>query len=79
MGAGARVLVDLRSKTGLSQRALARAAGVPASTIARIESGRTDATIGMLERIARAADRQLVVFARPAGPTIAQVGRPRPS
>ncbi len=47
---GAR-LRALRAQRGLSQRALARAVGLPNSTISLIESGRTNPTIGALKRI----------------------------
>ncbi len=45
-----------RIAAGLSIRELAKCAGVAASTIWRIETGRLDPTVGMLERLLRAAD-----------------------
>lgn len=45
-----------RAKTGLTQRALALAAGVPQSTVARIESGAMQPTLPVLYRILAAAD-----------------------
>ena len=48
-----------RRRRGLSQRALAAAAGVPQSTIGRIESGVLDPRVTTLERILRAADHTL--------------------
>ncbi len=44
-------LERLRRDRGLSQRALARAAGVSNATISLIEHGRTDPSLGMLKRI----------------------------
>lgn len=48
-----------RADAGLSQYALAKLTGTPASTIRRIENGDTDPTITMLERIATATGRRL--------------------
>jgi transcriptional regulator with XRE-family HTH domain len=48
-----------REDAGLSQYALTKLAGTPASTIRRIENGDTDPTITMLERIATATGRRL--------------------
>lgn len=47
---GLRLLV-LRERAGLSQRALARKAEVPNSTISLIESGKTNPSVGALRRI----------------------------
>ena len=44
-----------RRQSGLSQRALAAAAGVPHSTVARIESGTMQPTLPLLYRILAAA------------------------
>lgn len=49
-----RQLVEARQAAGLSQRELARRAGVPASTIGRIERGAVSPTIQTLERLASA-------------------------
>ncbi len=46
-----RRLKALRMKLGLSQRALARRAGVSNGTISLIEQGRTDPTLGLLMKI----------------------------
>lgn len=73
VGGAAAIVADLRAKARLSQRALARAAGVPPSTVSRIESGKADATIGMLDRLARAAGQKLTLITEPAGPSIATV------
>lgn len=45
-----------RAQSGLSQRALAVAAGVPHSTVARIESGAMQPTVPVLYRILAGAD-----------------------
>jgi transcriptional regulator with XRE-family HTH domain len=52
---------DARARGGLSQRALAARAGVTPATIARIEKGRMQPTLALLERIARAAGFSLTV------------------
>ena len=54
-----------RQTSGLSVRALADRAGVPPSTISRIEAGRVDPTYRMLVRILDAADQELDVALRP--------------
>ena len=73
MSSAACIVTELRSKAGMSRRALAQAAGVPTSTISRIEEGLSDATIGMLDRLAKAAGRELEISDRAVGPTIADL------
>jgi transcriptional regulator with XRE-family HTH domain len=51
---GASALREARERSGLSVRALAARAEVAASTIWRIESGRLDPTVGMLQRLVNA-------------------------
>jgi transcriptional regulator with XRE-family HTH domain len=46
-------------KRGLSQRQLAEAAGVPQSTVARIETHRQQPTLPLLARLLAAADLEL--------------------
>ncbi|MDR1767206.1 MAG: helix-turn-helix domain-containing protein [Propionibacteriaceae bacterium] len=46
---------DARLSRQLTMTALAALAGVPASTVSRIESGKTDPTMGMLSRLMGAA------------------------
>ena len=46
-----RRLREIRSKTGLSQRQLARASGVGNATISQIESGTLNPTVGMLKKV----------------------------
>ena len=48
-----------RTEANLTQRQLADAAGVPQSTIAAIESGRRQPSIPLLQRLLRAAGRDL--------------------
>jgi transcriptional regulator with XRE-family HTH domain len=49
----ARLLRAARRRAGLSQRALAEAAGVPQSTVARIELGTLSPRANTLERLLR--------------------------
>lgn len=49
--AAANTLKLARIRTGLSQRQLAAAAGVPHSTVARIESGAMNPSYALLQRI----------------------------
>lgn len=58
---GAR-LRSMRSKIGLTQRALAKRAGVPSSTVSLIEGGRTNPSVGSLKRILDAAGLSLAEF-----------------
>jgi transcriptional regulator with XRE-family HTH domain len=55
----ARLVRYARRSAGLSQRSLAQRAGVPHSTVARIELGRLAPRVDTLERILRAASRTL--------------------
>jgi transcriptional regulator with XRE-family HTH domain len=50
-----------RLEVGLSVRALADLARVPASTVSRVEGGRVDPTLSMLQRLLDAAGQKLVV------------------
>lgn len=59
MGEPASLVMAARSEAGLSRRGLAARAGVPTSTISRIEDGEVDPTFTMLERILGAAGKQL--------------------
>ncbi|MGW5362065.1 helix-turn-helix transcriptional regulator [Actinopolymorpha pittospori] len=56
---------QLREQRGWSQRALAEAAGMTQSAVARFEAGGTVPTLPILERIARALDVELAVHFRP--------------
>ena len=55
-------LQGLRAKLGLSQRALARKAGVPSSTVSLIESGKSSPSVGSLKRLLDAAGLSLGEF-----------------
>ena len=55
----ATVLRHARRHAGLSQRGLARRAGVPQSTVGRIESGAVDPAASTLDRLLRACGEQL--------------------
>ena len=57
-----------RQRAGLSQRALAAATGVSASTIARIEKGRMEPTLALLTRLVDACGLELrMSLAAPTG------------
>jgi len=64
-----------RSAAGLSASALARRAGVPASTVTRIESGVVDPTFTMLQRLLAAAGCDLTLETTPygTGPSLADL------
>src|SRR3954453_1387406 len=83
--AAATVLRNARTRAGLSRTALAAKAGVPTSTVSRIEDERSDPTGTMLERLLSAAGARLVAAVAPTdgSPTLAElatavetVGRP---
>ena len=61
----AMILRDVRAHAGLSRRALAAKAGVPTSTVSRIEDRQSDPTLTMLDRLVEAAGSDLVVESRP--------------
>lgn len=68
------MLRGARTSVGLSMRALAARADVATSTIARIESGRVDPTVGMLTRLLSAVGRELQLGThRQPGPEIAEL------
>jgi transcriptional regulator with XRE-family HTH domain len=56
----ARLLREARRAAGLSQRALGIAAGIPQSTVARVESGTIYPRSDTLERLLGAAGHMLV-------------------
>jgi transcriptional regulator with XRE-family HTH domain len=63
-----------RTSAGLTMRALAVRADVAASSIARIESGKVDPTVGMLARLLHAAGRELELAThRGPGPELADL------
>lgn len=53
------MVVELREQHGLSQQMLAEKAGVPKSTIVRIENAQVNTTVEMLSRIAQAVGKEL--------------------
>jgi transcriptional regulator with XRE-family HTH domain len=52
----------IRTRFGLSQRALAKRAGVPSSTVSLVEAGRTSPSIGSLKRLLDAVEVSLAEF-----------------
>lgn len=74
-GSAAALLREVRTHAGLSRRTLAAKAGVPTSTVSRIEDEQSDPTLTMLERLLTAAGRRLVIEAEPRDdhPTIASL------
>lgn len=64
-----------RTRAGLSRRALASRAGVPTSTVSRIESEQSDPTVLMLERLLAAAGTRLTLDCQPLDdhPTLAEL------
>jgi transcriptional regulator with XRE-family HTH domain len=50
----ARMLIQARRRAGLTQREVARRAGVPQPAVARIERGRVSPTLPTLDRLLRA-------------------------
>ena len=59
------VLRDARRKARMTQRALARAARVPQSTVARIERGQLVPRVDTMDRLIRAAGYELRAEQRP--------------
>ena len=55
----AQIVVRIRAERQLSMSSLAVLAGVPTSTISRIESGQVEPTLGMIRRIALGAGYHL--------------------
>jgi transcriptional regulator with XRE-family HTH domain len=62
----AELLRNVRHRRGLTQAALARAAGTSQPVISAYEAGRRDPTIGTLQRLVAAAGEELELSARPA-------------
>lgn len=60
----ARMVRYARQRAGITQRALASAAGVPQSTVARIETGRLVPRVDTLDRILRAVGQALTMEPR---------------
>lgn len=62
----ASLVSDARRRGGLSQRELARRAGVSRTTVAEIEAGQRDPTLGTLRNVLRAAGWDIDVRLSPA-------------
>jgi transcriptional regulator with XRE-family HTH domain len=72
----AEALKRFREVREVSQRDLAEKSGVGYASIARIETGRQDPTVGMLERLAEALGIGLVdFFTEPKRPERKRAGR----
>ena len=55
------LIKSIREQLGMSQRALARRAGVPQSTVSRIEQGQKDVTLSTLHKILGAISCDLII------------------
>ncbi len=78
----AKLLYDLRTKAGLSQRELARRVGTKASVICRLEDADYEGhSLSMLKRIAAALDKKVeirfVPMRRPLVKTARQKSKPK--
>jgi transcriptional regulator with XRE-family HTH domain len=67
MSTAAEIVSSIRSSRLLSMNALADLAGIPTSTVSRIEAGKIDPTYSMLLRIAQAAGFSLSIQVQEAG------------
>ncbi len=65
MESAATLLHDARAAAGMSRRTLARRAGVPISTVSRVEAGEVDPTITMLQRMISAAGQRVSLGLEP--------------
>jgi transcriptional regulator with XRE-family HTH domain len=65
MHAAAQLVRDVRRSAGLSQQALATRLGTTQSSIAQLESDRSNPRVSTLERALRACGRELAFEARP--------------
>jgi ribosome-binding protein aMBF1 (putative translation factor) len=61
----ASVAMDLRSRAGLTQEALARKMGTTQPVVARLEGGRARPSIRTLDRLAKATGSRLIVTFAP--------------
>lgn len=55
------VIIEARATQGLTQKELARRAGIKASNLSRIENGKTSPTVSMLTRLARGMGKRLEI------------------
>lgn len=58
-------IAGLRGERDMTQTEFGRLVGVPQSTVARLESGQQNPSVGMLQRIAKASGTDLVIEFRP--------------
>jgi len=72
-GTASALVREARLGSGLSRSALAAKAGVPTSTVSRIEEGQTDPTVSMLERLLSATGVRLVTEPSETSPTLASL------
>jgi transcriptional regulator with XRE-family HTH domain len=72
MSTPAELVLEARTRSGLSQRTLAAIAGIEQSTIARIENGVADPAYSTVNRLVEAAGQQLAIHLAPAVPTLAE-------
>lgn len=61
----ASMLIEARSKAGLSQEALAERMGMKQASVARIESGRNNPSMRTLQRYAEATGHELKISMQP--------------
>ncbi len=61
LGSASSLLRRARHSAGVSQRELARRAGIPPASVSEIETGKRDPTVSTLVRLLRAADRCLTI------------------
>lgn len=71
----ARIIKAAREAKGLSQRALAKIAGVPQSHISKIENAGVDLRVSSLTEITRALDLELALVPRRAVPAVKSIVR----
>jgi hypothetical protein len=57
----ASIVREARRRAGLTQAALAERAGVPKSTVGRIESGARTPSVALVERLVRAAGLEVTI------------------
>ena len=73
VGTAGALLRAVRAESGLSRSALAAKAGVPTSTVSRIEDEQTDPIVATLERLLSAAGARLVAEPSEGMPTLASL------
>ena len=59
-----RLIKELRVKSGISQRELGERVGTTQSAIARLEAGGVVPTLGTLQKLAEALDRDLQLYVK---------------